>query len=250
MIAPLISQYKAPKMGAFAILRGDNYMKELVIVKKNEVYTNSLVIAEGIERNHVSVTRNIQRYNKDINDLGKVELAVIPSESGQKQNVYFLNETQAVFLLTLMDNSPKVIEFKKNLAIEFVRMRQFILERQSAEWQQSRLTGKQIRKDETDIILTKLIPLAESQGSQNAGKLYMIYSKLVNSTLSIEAGQRDNLPVSYVDAIKFLERAIENIISIEVDKGTNYKDIYQVCKAKCQIIKELAFLPSIKMIGA
>ncbi|HHY28093.1 MAG TPA: hypothetical protein GX523_15360 [Desulfitobacterium dehalogenans] len=41
----------------------------------------------------------------------------------------------------------------------------------------------------------------------------------------------------------------ENIISQEVDKGTYYKEIYQVCKAKCQIIKELAFLPSLKMIS-
>lgn len=225
-------------------------MNELVVVKRNEIYTSSLVISEGIERKHVSVVRNIQRYQGDLNDLGKVELAVIPSESGQKQNVYFLNETQAVFLLTLMDNSPRVIEFKKKLASEFVKMRQFILEKQSAEWQQSRLTGKQIRREETDVILTKLIPHAESQGSKNTGKFYINYSKLVNMTLGIEAGQRDNLPVLYVDAIRFLENAIENIISIEVDKGTHYKEIYQICKVKCQIIKDLAFLPSIKQLGA
>ena len=111
------------------------------------------------------------------------------------------------------------------------------------------MTGKKVRKDETDVILAKLIPLAESQGSQNAEKLYLTYSKLVNSTLGIKSGQRGNLPLAYVDAIKFLERAIENIISIEVDKGTHYKEIYQVCKVKCQIIKELAFLPSLKMIS-
>jgi hypothetical protein len=78
----------------------------------------------------------------------------------------------------------------------------------------------------------------------------MIYSKLVNATLGIEANQRENLPMAYIDAIKFLENAIENIISIEVDKGTHYKEIYLTCKAKCQIIKELAFLLSIKLIGA
>ena len=77
----------------------------------------------------------------------------------------------------------------------------------------------------------------------------MTYSKLVNKTLSIESGQRDNLPLSYVDAIRFLERAIENIISIEVDKGTHYKEIYHICKVKCNIIKELAFLPSVKQIA-
>ena len=152
--------------------------------------------------------------------------------------------------MTLLRNSRPVVEFKKRLTREFNRMRRFILEKQTAEWQQSRLTGKQIRHEETDVILTKLIPLAESQGSKNAGKLYMAYSKLVNAVLDIKAGERENLPVPYVDAIRFLENAISNIISIEVDKGTDYKEIYQICKAKCLIIKELAFLPSLKQIGA
>jgi len=128
-------------------------------------------------------------------------------------------------------------------------MRTFLLEKQSAEWQQARVTSKQTRKDETDVILTKLIPLAEKQGSKNAGKLYMSYSKLINSILDIEAGQRDNLPLTYIETIKFLERAIENIISIEVDKGTHYKEIYQICKTKCQIIKELSFLPTLNLIA-
>jgi len=132
---------------------------------------------------------------------------------------------------------------------EFKRMRQFIIERQTAEWRQSRLTGKKVRRDETDVIMTKLIPLAESQGSRNAGKLYMTYSKLVNIILGIESVKRDDLPLAYIDAIKFLERAIENIITIEAGKGTHYKEIYQICKAKCLIIKELAFLPSLKMIS-
>jgi len=225
-------------------------MNELVKVKGNEVFTDSLIIAEGIKRKHDSITKAIKRYGSDLNELGKVGLSVRASESGQSQNVYILNETQSVFLLTLMDNSPKVIDFKKKLAIEFVAMRRFILEKQSAEWQQSRLTGKQIRRDETDIILIKLIPLAEKQGSKNAGKLYLSYSKLVNTVLGINTGERDNLPSAYIDAIRFLENAISNIISIEVDKGTEYHEIYQICKAKCSIIKELAFLPSIKLIGA
>jgi phage regulator Rha-like protein len=225
-------------------------MNELVKVKGNDIFTDSLVIAEGVGRKHDSITKAVKRYSKHLKEIGKVGLEVRASESGQNQNVYILNETQAVFLLTLMDNSPKVIDFKKRLAVEFVHMRHFIIEKQSAEWQQSRLTGKQVRHEETDVILTKLIPLAEKQGSKNAGKLFLTYSKLVNLVLGIEAGQRDNLPTPYVDAIRFLENAISNIVSIEVDKETYYKEIYQICKAKCFIVKELAFLPSIKQIGA
>lgn len=195
----------------------------------------------------------ISKYKSKLSKFGNIRFSDFKSlnpQGGRPIKVAELNEQQSTFLLTLLKNTEPVVDFKFNLTQEFYKMRRFILEKQTAEWQQSRLTGKQTRKGETDVILNKLIPHAENQGSKNAGKLYMTYSKLVNSMLGIESGGRDNLPSSYIDAIKFLENAIENIISIEVDKGTYYKDIYQICKAKCQIIKDLAFLPSIKRIGA
>jgi phage regulator Rha-like protein len=223
-------------------------MNELVMVKGNDIITDSLIIAEGTGYEHHTITRKIRDFSNDFKELGNLDVTS-KYNGGNPVKIYNLNEPQASYLITLLENNDIVRRFKLDLVKEFYRMRRFILERQSAEWQQSRLTGKQIRRDETDVILMRLIPLAESQGSQNAEKLYMTYSKLVNSTLGIEAGQRDNLPTAYVDAIKFLENAIENIISIEVDKGTHYKEIYQICKAKCQIIKDLAFLPTLKLLG-
>ena len=228
-------------------------MNELVKVKGNDAFTDSVIIAEGTNYEHHTITRKIRDYYADFEEFGKirfVDTTTINPAGGRPTRLYLLNEPQASYLITLLENNEIVRKFKLTLVKEFYRMRQFILERQSAEWQQSHITGKQIRREETDVILTKLIPLAESQGSQHAGKLYMAYSKLINVTLGIEAGRRSELPLSYVDAIRFLERAIENIISQEIDKGTDYREIYQVCKAKCQIIKELAFLPSLKQIGA
>lgn len=221
-------------------------MNQLVTIKKNDVFTDSMVIANGTGYEHHTITRKIRDFKNEFEELGKVGCENQPLPSGQKQKIYLLNEPQASYILTLLENNDIVRRFKLELVKEFFHMRQFILERQTAEWQQSRLIGKQIRKDETDVILDKLIPLAESQGSKNAGKLYMVYSKLVNSTLGIKAGERDNLPISYVDSIRFLERAISNIIFIEADKGTYYKEIYQICKTKCQIIKELSFLPKLE----
>lgn len=230
-------------------------MESLVVLKGNDVFTDSLIIANETDYDHAIVQRKIRDFIDEFEQLGEVGFENRPLPSGQRQKIYFLNEPQASFLLTMLDNREKVRLFKLSLVKEFYRMRRFILERQTAEWQQSRITGKKVRKGETDIILTKLIPLAESQGSKNPGRLYMVYSKLVNFTLGIEAGKRDNLPLAYIDAIRFLERAIENLISIEVDRGTHYKEIYLVCKAKCQIIKDLAFLPTLegysrKRIGA
>lgn len=227
-------------------------MNSLVTIKRNDIFTDSLIIAKGTGYEHHTITRKIRDYLEDFKELGKVEFMDETStnpKGGRPTRIYLLNEPQASYLITLLENNTTVRRFKLALVKEFYRMRQFILEKQTAEWKESRAIGKKARRDETDIIMTKLIPLAESQGSKNAGKLYMTYSKLVNSTLEIKAGMRDELPIDYIDAIRFLERAIENIISIEVDKGTYYKEIYQICKAKCNIIKDLAFLPSLKEIA-
>lgn len=227
-------------------------MNSLVTIKRNDIFTDSLIIAKGTGYEHHTITRKIRNYLEDFKELGKVEFMDETStnpKGGRPTRIYLLNEPQASYLITLLENNATVRKFKLALVKEFYRMRQFILEKQTAEWKESRAIGKKARRDETDIIMTKLIPLAESQGSKNAGKLYMTYSKLVNSTLEIKAGMRDGLPIDYIDAIRFLERAIENIISIEADKGTYYKEIYQICKAKCNIIKDLAFLPSLKQIS-
>lgn len=224
-------------------------VNNLVSLRGNDVFTDSLIISDRAEYDHSIIQRKIRDYANEFEQLGKVSFENRPLPSGQKQKIYYLNEPQASFLLTMLDNRDIVRMFKLELVKEFYRMRRFLLEKQSAEWQQARITGKQTRQEETDVILTKLIPLAESQGSKHPEKLYMSYSKLVNSILGIEAGQRDNLPLTYIETIKFLERAIENIISIEVDKGTHYKEIYQICKVKCQMIKELSFLPTLGLIA-
>lgn len=221
-------------------------MNDLVLIKGNDIFTDSFIVSEGTNNTHRAVRILIDRYKNKFESIGKLSFKMTPSEKGQSLKTYELNEQQATFLMTLLRNSDLVVDFKFKLTKEFYRMRKFILEKQSAEWKESRLTGKQTRRDETDSILIKLIPLAESQGSKNSEELYRVYSKLVNKTLDIMGLERSDLPAAYIDAIKFLERAIENIISIEVDKETHYKEIYQVCKAKCQIIKDLAFLPSVK----
>ena len=222
---------------------------KLVYIKTDDVFTDSLIIAERSDNEHKSVKQIINDYKNEFKQFGTLTILKRKSSGGRPEQYYLLNEMQATFLMTLLRNSETVVQFKIDLIKEFYRMRRLLMEKQTADWQQSRLIGKQTRKNETDIIMTKLIPHAESQGSKNAGKLYMTYSKLVNMTLGIQAGERNNLPLAYIDAIRFMERAIENIISIEVDNGTNYKEIYQICKAKCGIVKELSFLPAAELLA-
>jgi Rha family phage regulatory protein len=236
-------------------------MNDLMLFeRRGTVVVSSRVVAERFGKEHFNVLRDIRAHIEGITRIGEPpenDSANAINFDGVKK--YFIashyvdakGETRDEFLVTRKGFTLLAMGFTGEAALvwklkyidAFDAMETILRERQSADWKQSRLDGKKQRLAETDVIQTQLIPLAESQGSKNAGKLYMTYSKLVNATLGIEAGQRDNLPLPYVDAIRFLEHLIENIISDECAKGTRYKEIYQVCKAKCLIAKELAFLP-------
>lgn len=218
----------------------------LVFAKRNDVYTDTFIIAEGTGNEHRAIRQLIRTYEKQFETLGTLCISNVKSSGGRPEQYYELNEPQASFLMTLLRNSPIVVEFKLRLVEQFFYMRTIIIERRSSHWQTARLKGKETRLDETDVIRDKLIPLAISQGSTNYEKFYMTYSKLVNSVLKINSDMRDSLPYHYLTTIDMLERIIENIISAEVDKGTHYKEIYQICKAKCNIAVELSFLPKLE----
>ena len=52
------------------------------------------------------------------------------SKGGRPQKTYHLNEQQATLLITYLDNTPEVNQFKKNLVHEFYRMRKELNQRQ------------------------------------------------------------------------------------------------------------------------
>ena len=217
-------------------------MNELVKIQRDDVFTNSWVIAENIERQHRAVTTMIRRFEKDLKDLGPLftYTGSATKTRGQERVIYDLNEQQAIFLMSLMDNSPVVVDFKKRLAVSFVAMRKLLLQKQTADWQQTRLHGKQIRLQETDAIKA-LIEYATAQGSANAGKLYLVYTKLVKRLTGYES--RDTVDVETLTEILTFERLLFGIITQEMAQDTPYKAIYQKAKQQLLEIKRLWAMP-------
>jgi phage regulator Rha-like protein len=231
-------------------------MNDLVKIKRidgtEEIFTDSLIIAKGTENQHDSILSLISKYKSEFSQLGNIRFTDLKSENskgGRPIKLFLLNEIQATFLMTLLRNNKVVVRFKLALTKEFYRMRELIREKLSSEWQETRIKGKMARRDETDVIMNKLIPLAILQGSKNAGKLYMTYSKLVNDCVGIPAKSRDKATKRVLDVIYNLENLIEHVISEEVEKGTYYKDIYQICKGKCRLLAELSYLPEQRLIA-
>lgn len=231
-------------------------MDKLVYIKiidgLEDVFTDSLIIAKGTDNQHESVLNMISKYEKEFLQLGKLKFSDFKSgnpKGGRPIKLCLLNEPQATFLMTLLRNNEITVAFKLELVKEFYQMRTLIREKQSTEWKETRIKGKLVRRNETDVIMTKLIPLAISQGSKNPGKLYMTYSKLVNECIGIPSNSRDKVTKRVLDVIYNLENLIEHVIREEVEKGTYYKDIYQICKGKCKLLAELSYLPEKKLIA-
>lgn len=217
-------------------------MKELVLLKNDEVFTTSEIIAEGAEVSYRSVQKLIEKYYDDVSDFGQVrfEITSVKYDRGTNdKKIYLLNEEQATFVISLMKNTRVVIDFKKELVKQFFQMRKFILEKHSEEWIQTRYQSKINRKAETDII-KQLVNYAEKQGSKNADKLYMIYSRLANKTAGITS--RDNATINQLNNLSLVENILLNCIRNGMTEGKGYKEIYQICKSRLELFSNIAYL--------
>lgn len=215
---------------------------QLVTLQGNEAFTDSMVIANGTGNQHNSVTRIIRNYKEDFLEFGCVEFVDLKSKNpsgGRPERIYKLNEQQATLLMTYLDNTDVVRAFKKELVRQFYAMRQFIFERQTKDWIVTREQGKIARKAETDII-KQLVEYAKDQGSEHSDKLYLSYTKLANKICGIS--KRDDATVAQLSNLTVAENIILHCIQVGISEEKHYKDIYQDCKQRLEMFKDIAYL--------
>lgn len=217
-------------------------MNELVYLKKDDAFTDSLIIAKHSGVDHRKVKSLIRKYRSRLQGFGKLSSPCeVESTGGRKATYYELNEEQATFLITLMKNTEAVVSFKVNLVSEFYKMRKFIAEKQTAAWLETRQQGKLTRKAETDV-LKQLVEYAKKQGSGHADMLYMTYSKLANKYAGVD--KRDSATVMQLNNLSLMEHIILNVIQNGITAGMYYKEIYKASKARLESMKDIAFLES------
>jgi len=195
-----------------------------------EPYTTSEIIAEGTGMTHRRVRDAIRKYQKELETFGKVgayQTTLPGSKTGQTIPGYILNEQQATFLLTLLKNTPVVVEFKKELVRQFYAMRSLLLERASPIWQDTRSLGKEIRRQETDAI-KRLVDYAAAQGSRNAVRYYTTLSRLADRTAGIV--ERDKAQTVQLVMLLAVERLIAQEVTTGIEAGRPYKEIYGAVK--------------------
>ncbi|MED5966172.1 Rha family transcriptional regulator [Streptococcus anginosus] len=90
-----------------------------------EPYTTNEIISECAEIERISVRKLIENHKEDLEVFGilSFEMTKINDGRGRPRKIYHLNEQQATLLITYLDNTEPVREFKKNLVSAFFEMR-------------------------------------------------------------------------------------------------------------------------------
>jgi hypothetical protein len=159
-------------------------------------------------------------------------------KGGRPSKIYYLNEQQAIFLVTLLGNNDIVVDFKAELVDQFCKMRKLLAERQTEAWLETRKAGKLTRRSETDVI-KQLIEYAKTQGSTHADMLYVTYSKLANKIAGVS--KRDLANIKQLNILDEIESMIFHVIELGMASGKHYKEIYQDCKRRLELWQDCTF---------
>lgn len=210
--------------------------------KKEQAVVSSKVIAEKFEKQHKDVLESIRNLMAE-NSVVKTMFLKSRYEVRGRWFPEFLVTRDGFTLLAMGFTGKKALEWKLKYLEAFNYMEALIKERLTTDWLVTRKQGKLVRRQETDA-LAELIHYAEAQGSTNMQRqAYRLYSKLVNTLVGIEKGERDKVDFKTLSTIMFLEDMISHTIVEEMEKGTHYKNIYQLCKSNGMQIIRFAYLP-------
>lgn len=214
----------------YAIAQKGDLLNDLVILKGKEVFTDSKVLSNGAGVRHDKLKETIRKHEVQLKKFGRLSTSYGgESTGGRRTEVYEFNEQQATFLITLLKNTDKVIEFKAELVRQFYAMRQLLHEQSTEEWKFFRQKGKVMRLAETDTIKL-LAQYAKDRGSKNHGRLYLNYTSLANRTVGIK--HISEATVTQLNYLKLIENVFEQIIKSGMEEDKDYHDIFRDCKAK------------------
>lgn len=222
-------------------------MNDLVYMKNDEAVCDSLQVAEKFGKRHDKLISEIERMYSDLigegcaqngGDPMFIKSSYVHPQNKQRYPMYLMNR-DGFSLLVMGFTGKKALEWKLQYIKAFNQMENIIKEKSTQVWIETRRSGKLTRKAETDTI-QKLVEYAKGQGSQHADKLYMTYSKLANKMAGIS--KRDEASVMQLNSLSMMEHIILCVIDSGIISGKHYKEIYQDCKKRLELVKDLAYL--------
>ena len=200
---------------------------------KSEFRVDSRLLSPELNHRHRTILENLDKYRSQFESLGHLPFQTELGYNNLPVRFALLNEDQCYFLLTLMRNNDFVVDKKSKLVKAFREAKNQVTLRDMA-----RIEGKAVRRTETDAIKS-LVEYATAKGSSNANMYYANITKMTNSLLGIEKGQRNTLDHKSLQQIKVAETIVEMAIRDGLKAELPYKDIYKLCKERVSSIAVL-----------
>lgn len=226
----------------------------IVFIQKDNVFTNSKIIADGVGIRHDKLKRIIEKHTDRLKKFGgifyprKVEINR-KEKRGRHLEVYDLNEQQSTFLITQLNSrSEKAIDFTEELVRQFFAMREELRKRQVAI---------PIYLEARHTLTDSIKSLPESEHKKWKYKQYtdLIYKLVIGKTATQkrkELGLGKNQKItSFLNSEQLNEMAkLEQQATMLIEMGFEYEQIKNGLTNLYEKIK--SFKPQIeqyKMIG-
>ena len=224
---------------------------ELVFTGGNDIYCDSIKIAEKLEVKHADLLRTINKIIKRKKQVAGERIVssqkFIESEFTNKQGrtykKYNLNEPAFIKLVMQLKGYEKA-EIVQDMFVEaFMNMKKVLQQHTNTSWIEARETGKVHRLEETDKI-KEFVEYAKAQGSTQANYYYANITKMTYRALELLNHDRPIREILSRIWLTYLAVAEDQVV-MNLEKGMkewlHYKEIYAMTKANLE--KFCDFLP-------
>lgn len=207
---------------------------------RGQIVADSRDVAELIGRPHRKVLRTIETMSRHLNEtnFGLVDF-FIPAKyidaKGETRPCYYLTQMGCEMIANKQTGAAGTI-FTAQYVKAFHAMKEFIMERNSSIWQDTRSLTREVRRIEADAI-AELVEYANGQGATAAQWYYSTISRLANKTAGIT--NRDAAHVEQLTALVLIERVITEEIRAGIAAKKPYKEIYTDLQTRLSGIKAL-----------
>lgn len=220
-------------------------MNELVFLKHKQALTTSLIVADKFEKNHQHVMRDIRNLSgeMDVSDFGQMfRKATYHDSYGRNQPMYLINR-DGVALLGMGFTGANATQFKLAFIKAFNAMEVLLAERVTVKWQAARFDVKEGYKT-LSAVVHDLHEFAVTHGCKVSERVfYMNFAKLINKTLGIDAGTRDELAAWQLYEIEKLQFIARTVIKGLLAQGVDYHEPYRQTKSTLEAYARLSFIP-------
>lgn len=207
---------------------------------RGQIVTNSRDVAALIGKPHFMIMRTIRTMETHFSQCNFASAdffikATYTDEQGKPRPCYYLTQMGCEMVANKQTGAAGTL-FTAQYVKAFHAMKEFIMERNSPIWQDTRALTKAVRKQETDAI-RELVEYATGQGSKHAVRYYTSISRIANKAAGIT--DRDRAHVEELTALMLIERVIAEEIRAGIAAGKPYKEIYTAIQQRLLTFGEI-----------